>query len=451
MQCYKRLWLHKKHKELADPESEETQMIFARGTDVGVLAQGLFSGGIDAQGEEEYANPTTAQRTAELMALQTPIIYEAAFIYKDVICAVDILVRHQNGYFAYEVKSTNSLKPQHINDAALQYWVLTGAGVNLSDFFVVHFNREYVRMGALSIQALFEPTSVLGEIFMQQEMIGSDIQILKKVLRLKKEPDISIGKHCSKPYPCNFSVHCNNLLADDNTQIEELEASNLTQVSNPFEAIQINQEAWDEFADTLAYPLYFFDFETVVYGVPVFDYSRPYQQIPFQYSLHIKTAANSESHHKAFLGDGWSDPRLALVEKLLQDAGDKGSILVWNAVFERSRIHELMRDFPDHEVGLSLLLERMIDLANPFKRNGAIGTAPFGGSWSLKAVLPVLAPHLSYAELNISNGGDASFIYSELAGMNEASYQQTRQDLLDYCYLDTWGMVVILEKIEKIK
>jgi hypothetical protein len=439
LQCIKRLYLYKKHYHLANPIDETNQAVFQTGTDVGELAQSLFPIGVNAQGDEPYHSEKTAKQTAALLA-NHDVIYEAAFIYNDVICAVDILVRKNNTYYAFEVKSTTKVKPQHIEDAALQYYVLSNAGIDLADFSIVVLNNEYVRQGNLNLDALFNPISVLKFLDDKQAFIAENISRLKKVVWLKSIPEVEMGGHCNSPYECSFTQYC--LSQSPQELVEEIELNN---------AINVNKERWLEFSDELEYPLHFFDFESISYAVPEFDNSRPYQQIAFQYSLHIQKKPKSNPIHKAFLCDGVTDPRPALIKQMIKDLGQKGSIVVWNISFEKTVISKLAIDFPAFANELLALNERMIDLMNPFRPNRKIVTSEaLQGSFSLKAVLPILAPELSYANLNIQEGGTASFKYGQLKEMNESEQTQVRQDLLDYCHLDTLAMLKVWEKINEL-
>lgn len=438
LQCHKRFYLNRFHKSFANPEDAQMQAIFQTGTNAGELAQQLFPEGVNAQGEEKWHSDKTVRRTAELLQKHS-IVYEAAFMFNDVICAVDILVRKGNAYYAYEVKSTNSVKEQHLDDAALQYYVLSNCGLNLHDFSIVHFDKEYVRIGEIEIAKLFTPTSVIDALLVKQNFISKNIADLKKLIYLKQIPDIEMGAHCNKPYPCNFSMYCQSL-----AQTEIPEEKSLDQT------ITINQAAWEKFSSAFQYPLFFFDFETVMHGVPVFDYSRPYQQIPFQYSLHVLFGLNQAPLHQAFLGDGVLDPRQALIEQMIRDLGDKGSIVTWNMSFEKNIVAKLAIDFPMYEQELQQIMERMVDLMPPFRpSNGMVYSEAFGGSYSIKNVLPVLVPELNYQNLNIQEGGTASFMYGQMSQLEPKAREQLRQDLLAYCHLDTLAMLKIWEVVSR--
>ncbi len=437
-QCPKRLYLHKFHKEFANPEDEETQVIFQRGTDVGVLAQELFPGGANAQGSEQWHSYKTVAATKALMKTHS-VIYEAAFIYDNVLCAVDILVKRGSTYYAYEVKSTTSVKDQHIPDAALQYHVLTQAGINLADFSIVHLNTAYTRNGALDVQQLFTAESVLEQVLEQQESITPKIAELKDVLAKGEIPAIAMGEHCNKPYPCDFSIYCGG-------GIEEEEAPEVEVNSD----ISYNPEALAPFIKSVHYPIFYFDFETVMYAIPEFNQSHAYQQIPFQYSLHVQAAPGAAPTHVAFLGDGQADPREALIKQMLTDMGTTGSVMVWNKTFEKGCIEKMAKQFPAYEKPLLALVNRMVDLMAPF-RSKHVNSAAFYGSYSIKYVLPVMVPELSYENLEIGNGGVASFTYGQLAQMDPKQKETVRSQLLEYCHLDTLAMVRIWERVEKFQ
>lgn len=429
-QCPKRLYLHKKHKHLANPSDVKQEAVFAAGTDSGLLARQLFPKGVDASPPDAFQYVQAAANTQMYLATHF-VIYEATFIYDGVMCAVDILVRRGNQWYAFEVKGTNSVKPQHITDAALQYAVITGSGLELADFSVIHFDKTYVRMGDIDIQRLFTQTSVLNEIWRQQDVVTNKIIELKQLLLSPEIPDVTVGAQCEKPYPCNFTDYCFRDIDTEETLI-------------PSQTIQVFSEPLKGFMSGVTYPLYFFDFETVMYGVPQFDYSSPWQQLPFQYSIHIQHTPESKPEHRFFLGDGINDPREALLNRLIGDLGTEGTILVYHKPFEIGRLRELSLMFPQHKKAIDTIVFRIVDLIEPFKK-GMVNIPATKGSHSIKDVLPALVPELSYQNLNIQEGGTASLRYTQLESMNPIEQHLTQQDLLAYCERDTLALVNIWE------
>lgn len=429
-QCPKRLYLHKKYKHLANPSDVKQEAVFSAGTDSGLLARQLFPKGVDASPPDAFQYVQAAANTQKYLATHF-VIYEATFIYDGVMCAVDILVRKGNQWYAFEVKGTNSVKPQHITDAALQYAVVTGSGLELADFSIIHFDKTYVRKGEIDIHRLFTEASVLNEIWRQQDGVTNKIIELKQLLLSPEMPDVTVGAQCEKPYPCNFTEYCFREI--DREEIPAL-----------FQPIQVFTEPLKGFMSGVTYPLYFFDFETIMYGVPQFDHSSPWQQLPFQYSVHIQHTPESEPEHRFFLGDGIHDPREALLKQLLNDLGSAGTILVYHKPFEIGRLRELALLFPQHKTAIDAIVSRIVDLIEPFKR-GMVNIPATGGSHSIKDVLPALVPELSYQNLNIQEGGTASLKYTQMESMNPIEQHLTQQDLLAYCERDTLALVKIWE------
>lgn len=434
VQCPLRLYLHKFKPHLRNPEDEAQQAIYTTGTNVGLLAQGVFPDGVDVTPPDAFSYPIAAEKTQEAIKNGAEVIYEATFYFDGIMCAVDILVKQNNKWKAYEVKSVNNIKNQHILDASLQYYVLTNSGLPLEDFSIMHFNKEYVKRGEIEVKELFAATSVSKEILANQKFIKNKAEELKRLVTEKKEPFIVPGAQCEDPYPCDFFNHC---------------WKNVPEETVDYGQMSVNEKDIKDFLNGLEYPLHFFDFETVGYAVPVFDESRPYQAVPFQYSLHKIDSADTQTEHYYFLGDSVNDPREELIKSLIKDVGNKGSILVWYKPFEISRLKELACDFPNYENELNKIIDRIVDLRDPF-RLGYYYHPDFEGSTSIKAVLPVLIPELSYGDLEIQEGGTASLTYAELSKQSAAEQKRLRKALLEYCHLDTLAMVKIFEKLSKI-
>lgn len=209
-----------------------------------------------------------------------------------------------------------------------------------------------------------------------------------------------------------------------------------------------NEEALRRFAGNLTWPVYFMDFETIMPAIPLYDESRPYQQIPFQYSVHIRQQPGGETLHHEFLGTPPADPRPAFIESLLILLGTTETVLTYNMAFEKSRLCELARDFPVYAERIEAILPRMADLMEPF-RNRHLYHPAMKGSYSIKAVLPALVKDLSYDDLEIHEGGTASLTYLSLyEDIDLLSVRKKRENLLKYCRMDTWAMVKLIEVIK---
>lgn len=435
VQCPLRLYLHKFKPELKNLEEADQKAIFAMGTSVGLIAQQYIPGGIDVSPPDPYSYHISVAKTEELIKQGQKVIYEAAFNFDGVLCAVDILAKIKGRWCAFEVKATLDPKDQHIMDASLQYYVLTNCGIKLKDFSILNLNREYVRRGELDVQQLFKPTSGLNQILENQPFIREKAEELKELVRNKKEPIIQVGDQCDDPYPCDFTEHCWKNIE------EEIEEKIYPKI--------INKDAISEFLHSLEYPLHFLDFETVMHAVPPFNESRPMQHLPFQYSLHVISDKGSEAVHKEFLGNGIDDPREDLLDQLINDLGNKGTVLAWYLPFENSRLKDLARDFPKYAKEIEVIQKRTNDLYIPFKKK-MYRLPEFNGSSSIKDVLPVLVPELSYKDLEIQEGGTASSTYASFREQTPEEQERLRKALLDYCHLDTLAMVKIFEKLNEI-
>lgn len=476
LQCHKSLYLNRYNRDLRDQISPEQQAIFATGREVGELAHGLFPGGVRSKPPNSFEFQRAVEVTSELIAAGKHIIYEAAFQHEQVLALVDILVRDGDEWRAYEVKSSASLKDVHLPDAAIQYYIMQGQGIELSDISIVHINTDYVRHGELDLEQLFSIASVHPEVAALQPEIPGLVAALKRVLDGGVVPDIPIGPQCNDPYPCDFIGHCwsevpeysvFNLARLSDEKAFELYRDGIVRTEDipgnyPLGDAAANQVERDKsgvtriadvaihaFLETVSYPLYFLDFETFNPAIPPFDGTRPYRQIPFQYSLHMKESPSAELEHSGFLAEAGVDPRLPLIESMLSELEEPGDIVVYSS-FEAGRIKDLAEQFPEHSEPLLALLERLVDLMQPF-RDRAYYAPEMHGSYSIKAVLPALVPNLSYEGMAISDGGAAMRAYIDLIEEKDpARIEAVRNDLWKYCKLDTLAMVRILEKLERI-
>lgn len=476
-QCEKRLWFRKHRRDLIPPVPASQQFIFDQGTDVGVFAQQRYPGGEDVTPESFFDFGPSIERTRELIASGAPAIYEAAFLFDGVLVAVDILVRGPSGWQAVEVKSSTRVSEVHLDDAALQHYVITNCGIDLEDIRVMHINRDYVRRGDIDVEQLFVEVSVLEEVLQRQEDLTEEIDNLKTVVQSSKEPNRHIGPHCSSPYGCEFMHHCwahipdysvfnvSRLSADKKWELYHLGITEVADIPDDFplsanqrfEVTSARQGAPVEnrievnrFLGALSYPLYFFDVETFAPATPVFEGTSPYRQQVFQYSIHRVDHPGAEPVQIAFLADPQAgDFRRALTEQMIADLGTTGSIVVYNISFERSRLTELAEVFPDLKTSLFALTGRMADLMEPFQKKWFY-LPEMRGSYSIKRVLPSMVPGFSYDALAIGDGGTASATFAAMVtGTFRGDTASTRRDLLSYCELDTLAMVEIWKRLEK--
>ena len=478
-QCPKTLWLRTYKPDEATVDAG-VEARFESGNEVGDLAMGLFGPFVEVTVKREDGSLDLAamvEKTQEEMERGTDVICEASFTFEKNYCAVDILRKTKNGWAIYEVKSSSfpefdgqeAKLEKYAPDIAYQKWVLEQCGINVTDTYLVCLNSDYVRQGELN-EYLKVPARVSQAL---------------KLLASEEEPDLDLSEHCMKPYGCafldyckrqhgvpqgeptifdlyrmNFSkklehYHAGRILFND-VREEALSDKQQMQVECTLNKTEhIDVDGIREFLASLSYPLYFLDFETLQQPVPQYNGQRPYQQITFQYSLHIKRSADAPYEHREFLApnDG-SDPRRHLAEQLCKDIPMNVCTLAYNKGFECGRIKELASLYPDLAVHLLNIRDHIQDLLTPFQ-SGYYYVPAMHGSFSIKSVLPALfpdEPSLNYHNLDerCQNGGNAMTLFPAIQFMEPEEAKASREALLRYCELDTWAMVKVWEKLKEV-
>lgn len=476
-QCLKSLYLYKHHIYLRDKLSKEQQARFNRGINVGLLAQKLFPGGIDASPKHVSLFHESVEKTNELIKSGTTVIYEAAFQYNGILVALDILVKENNKWNAYEIKSSAKITPTYISDAALQYYVINGCGIEIENFYIVHINTSYLRKGAINVHELFRINDVTKDVLKQQENITSIIALAFETLQKNEAPLINPGPHCFDPYPCDFKGYCwkgiqnaeifefNGLSKQqqfewyhkgwkklEEVPEEELPNSTLKKLAKAARANSIlkENEKLKEFINSIYYPLYFIDFEIMMTAVPLFQNTSPYQQLPIQFSVYQQENFNSEFIHYSFLAETGEDPRKKFTKALIRVCGNQGSILVYDISSERSVINQLIQAFPEYEKSLQAIVSRLIDLSIPF-RELFLYHPKMKGSTSIKNVATAFCNDINFDALPISNGQLASIAFESLQQENDMfRILELREQLEAYCKLDTWAMVRIWQEMNRM-
>ena len=494
-QCPKNLWL-KVYKPKEAKDDPALQARFEQGNEEGDLAMQFFGDFVEVTTKKVDGSldlTAMVDKTQQEMDKGTENICEASFALEGHYCAVDILRRNGNGWDIYEVKSSSfpecdgeeTKLEKYAPDIAYQKWVLTQCGVKVINTYLVCLNSSYERHGELDLKQLFVIIDMKD--LVENEYLKVPVQSSQalKILGMKDEPDYDLSEHCMKPYTCAFFDYCKRQhgVPQDEPTVFDLYRMNFSKKLEYYHAGRITFKALRkeklndkqqmqvectlnkkehinvvgirDFLSGLSYPLYFFDFETLQQAVPRFDGQRPYQQITFQYSLHIKENATAPYQHKEFLApsDG-SDPRRALAERLCNDIPMNVCTLAYNKGFECGRIKELAALYPDLAVHLMNIQEHIQDLLTPFQ-SGYYYVPTMGGSFSIKSVLPALFPHepsLNYHNLSdlCQNGGDAMTIFPKIQHMQPDEAKAAREALLRYCELDTWAMVKVWERLKEV-
>ena len=478
LQCLKRLWLYNHRRDLKPPVSPEQQKLFDEGHAIGALARDYFPGGtlVDA---DFRRLPAAIKMTAELVEGGAEIIFEGAFVFANILARCDILKRNKDGTWdLIEAKGSTAVKEEHLRDVAVQRYVLEGSGLKIKKVFLMHVDNTFVKAGPIDPLKFFALEDITKETAALLPGVGGDLERFMEALGSAEAPEPGIGRHCSDPYDCEFRGHCwkgvpensiydiprlswekkNTLKAmgillfrnvPDSFDLSEGQKAAL-QVEKSGEAF-LDKKKLAKFLKKIKYPLYHIDFETVMPGIPLYDGSRPYQQVPFQVSLHVQAGPGAEAGHFEYLGDGKNDPRPGLISFLLENIGPEGTLLAYNASFEAKRIEELARDFPESGPALAALLPRFEDLMTPFLERAYVHPATHG-RFSLKKILPALIPDMTYEGLPVANGGDAQLAYYNILSGKLAlgEEEQLRKDLLVYCGQDTLAMVKILERLSRL-
>lgn len=474
LQCSKYLHLDRYRTIASTAASTSEHARLEEGLKVGLLARQLFPNGIDIRTSAGNLPEDNARATKAAIESGETVIYEAAFIHQDCYAAVDVLVWETDGWTIYEVKASTQVKDEHIPDLAFQMYIVSGSGLKVNVTNLVTLNGAYERLGDLDLRSLFTVTDMNAEVLAELPLVPLRVKEMGGVLAASNEPEVPIGPHCTKPYECPYMQHCwksvpspsvldlvrggkkawalynkGHVRLEDIPNDAKLSEAQQRQVDaqRSGKAV-IDKKKIRDFLASLRYPLHHFDFETFAPAVPLYDRTRPYQQIPFQYSVHVQGTVGAKPLHKEHLANGSNDPRETLVQQLLQAIGPTGSVLVYHAQFERNRLEELARDLPHHAPDLHGIINRLVDLEDPFKQ-GLYYVRAMNGSSSIKAVLPALVPELSYKEHVIQEGGTASMRFHQLvAGEYTGDIKQLRDDLLAYCGLDTLAMVQLLRVFE---
>ncbi|MHB8425801.1 MAG: DUF2779 domain-containing protein [Gammaproteobacteria bacterium] len=464
MQCLKRLYLEVHQPELAETD-EGREAVFATGRAVGEAARRQFPDGILIGHQDDLS--LALKETAAHLSRKGPVtLFEATFQAEAVLVRCDVLRRNRVGKLTLiEIKSSTEPKPEHELDIAVQAWVLKRAGYQVDQIRLGYINRDFRYRGDGDYAGLFAYQDMRRAVREWFPRIPKLVENLKRTLA-GKMPKIALGKQCFEPHECPFRNHCWPqaeypviTLPRGKSLAFELLAEGLKDLREvPAERIKSEKQKWvhrvtcsgkaelrpdaGKVFKGLAYPRYYLDFETVSFAVPVWPNTRPYEALPFQFSCHVERE-DGRVDHLEFLHDDGTPPMRAFAEAVVPAVGKRGPILVYSH-YEKTILNSLARRFPDLESAIAKVIKRLVDL-QPITEDNYYH-ADMQGSWSIKSVLPTIAPELDYEELGeIHDGGGASTAYLELiAEKTPAERHATlRQALLRYCQHDTLAMIEV--------
>ena len=475
LQCPKILWMDKYMPEMAADILPES--VLANGNRVGDLAREYFG----EYGLVEFTLDKNAmvRQTEDLIAAGVENIAEASFLVDGLYCAVDILHKNGDGWDIVEVKSSTHVSEIYVEDMAFQNYVLTQCGINVKNVYNMHIDNSYVFHNKLDIHQLFILEDYTEICKSKYKEVEEHVNSIRNYVDVPEEPVKDIDMCCDSPYECAYKEYCwkhipeqsifdiRRLHADKKYEYyhdgiisyediinrkPRLNATQQRQVETAFfhKPDAIDKDAIKQFLGTLTYPIYHLDFETFQMAVPEWEGCRPYEQIPFQYSLHIEYE-DGRLEHKEFLAKEGEDPRRALAESLYNDIPKDVCGLAYNMSFEKRVILGLAELFPDLAEHLLNIRENMHDLMIPFQKQHYY-TEAMQGSYSIKYVLPALCPgdpELDYHNLNqVHNGSEASAAFANMANLLPDEIEELRSNLLKYCGLDTYAMVKVLNKLK---
>lgn len=481
--CRKNLWLKKHKPQLFDGVelSEFEKKIIEEGNAADVDARNLFPNGtlVDIVG----SNAVLA--TSRMLATRIKTLFQGAFLFDDFFVQADILHWNEEllGWELYEVKATNAVSRiiphHHVNDLAFQKTVLEGDGMKIVKAGVIHLNGEYVKHGAINYRELFVIEDLTDEVIEAQELVETQMVDMQEYLNEAEEKGCECiyrgrSNQCttfaySNPDVPEYSVHDMNRIGaskkrlndwidrgiykiDDIDHPESLEGAKLAQ----YNAYTLGRPLVDNMAikeelDTLVFPLQFFDYEGYSSAIPKFDGFGAYEQVPFQYSLHILREDGSLEHREFLITEPSGNLTQPLIDQMKQDIDPNGTVIVWFKGYESQRNNKLAELHIEHAAFLQEINDKMFDLMTIFSRNFYVD-AKFKGSASIKKVLPVIVPSLSYKKLNVQKGDQAIERWEKLIAIDTSQKEkdQIAKDLLEYCKLDTFAMVEIYRFLKKL-
>jgi hypothetical protein len=475
LQCLKRVYLEVHHPQLASAPDASTQAMLEMGTEIGERARSLFPGGVIIGESHRQREAALAHTASVIDDLTVPAIFEGAFEFDGVLVRADILQRiaaepgGQAAWRLIEVKSSSRVKDVHLDDLAIQRYVLEGAGVHVTTACLMHINTQYLYEGGdVDFQTLFTIEDVSEAVTERGLLVPDKLAAMKGAVTQLETPPVEPGRHCHAPYECPFWAHCtadkpprwvyrlpgskqaiSQLIEQGISTIDEIpEDTKLTLVQRRVkENVEWISSKLRAVLGSVQYPVHHLDFETVMLAIPRFPSTRPYQALPVQWSNHIELESG-QLRHEEFLHGEASDPRSRLAEALIESLGEQGHICVYSP-YERSVLEQLAQVLPHWRPELKRIIARIWDLYEVIKEH--YYHPDFLGSYSIKDVLPAVVPSLGYDDLMIKEGGQAASEYYRMVFVETDWIERAKihEALLRYCKRDTLAMVELRRALQE--
>jgi hypothetical protein len=476
LQCPKLLWFQHNAKNRIPGADQATQVLFDQGHEVGDLSKKLYPDGIEIGWNDDFND--AVRQTQALLKERRPL-FEASFLANRAFARADILNPvGRDQWDIIEVKMTSAVKDIHCHDVAFQRFCYESAGIQIARCWLMHINSTYVRQGEIAPQQLLLAEDITATVEKYGALVGTKLATMLQTIAAPTCPEVEIGPHCDDPYSCPLKELCWEKVRayDDNiftlyrlgakawsfyqqgvlrtlqipydyplsdTQLIQIDAERTGQP-------HIDRDAIRTFLERLQYPLYFLDFETFMTPIPMFEMARPYQQTPFQFSLHVLNSAGAQPQHYTWLWDGQGDPRAIVLKRLQAVIGNTGSVVAYNASFESRILREAAEVFAAQQGWVQKVTERIVDLLDPF-RSFAVYYPAQHGTASIKSVLPALTGK-SYQGMEIADGSTASaeFMRVMFRACDDQERSRVRSALDKYCALDTMAMVDVVRKLQAL-
>jgi hypothetical protein len=467
------LWISVNRKELIPVPDAATQYKFDQGHLVGELAKKLYPDGIDIPSDNFMGN---INRTKELLNQRKPL-FEAGVMVGNLFSRTDILNPvNEDEWDIIEVKSSTEIKDINLHDVSFQKLCWEESGLKIRKCFLAYINNKYVKNGEINPQELFIVEDITEPVGFKSLDIRDKISGMMEIINLPDCPEAIIGACCSDPYDCPLMDTCWAELPEHNVftlyyggkkscelydrgiveiadipktyKLNDKQQIQLSCVAN--DNVHIDKEGIKEFLSGLEYPLYLLDFETFSTVIPVYDGTRPYQNIPFQFSLHIQENPGGKLQHHEYLAEGKDDPRPGLLAALHNKIGDAGSIVAYNKSFEENVLKDLALAFPEYSEWINGILPGFVDLLVPFRSFNYYNPLQHGSA-SIKKVLPAITGS-GYEGMAIAKGDDASLAFLDMAygNLTDEEKSRIRNNLLEYCGLDTEAMARIINELYQL-
>lgn len=473
LKCEKYLWIVYNTPEAIPKVTESTIQLLDYGHKIEEFAKKIYPNGIDISTDDFMGN---INETKNSLKFEKPL-FEPGFLVDDIYSRIDILNPvNIDVWDLIEVKQSTKVKDEHIQDIMFQKYCLKNAGVNIRKSFLAHINKEYIKHGDIDPNSFIMVENIDNLLSNGFDIVSKNVNKMSHIINSKKCPEVKIGAHCKKYYTCPLIKKCwgflpkynvldfyrggkksFSLLQEGKMDIKDVPIDKLTErqriqrICAISKKPHINKANIKRFIENLQYPLYFMDFETIFEGIPIYEDTSPFQQITFQFSVHLLEHDKEKLKHFEFLAKGQDDPRRQFLKELQNVLGVSGSILVYNEAFEKSRLKELAEIFPEYKNWVDMIQNRIVDLIKPFRAFDYYNSNQHG-SCSLKNVLPAIVGK-GYDDLVIQEGGSAGQNWLSATfnfDKTEEQIKKIRTDLKLYCSRDTESMVWILNKLKEL-